>query len=98
MKRLSFISCTLLLLRGERDVRHADPYARLYFETWSKHRQGRTVANRQGRRQLAPKHIHSGLCVPGGGGGGHITEIAMVPDSLFLSNSYTVQLLKVRSM
>ncbi len=35
-----------VLLRGERDVRHADPYARLYFETWSKHRQGRTVANR----------------------------------------------------
>ncbi len=41
--------CLLLLyilLRGERDVRHADPYARLYFEIWSKHRQGRTVANR----------------------------------------------------
>ncbi len=26
-----------------------DPYARLYCKTWSKHRQGRTVANRQGR-------------------------------------------------
>ncbi len=39
-------SLTVHLLRGERDVRHADPYARLYFETWSKHRQGRTVANR----------------------------------------------------
>ncbi len=26
--------------------RHVDPFARLYFETWSKHRQGRTVANR----------------------------------------------------
>ncbi len=27
-------------------MRHADPYARLYCKTWSKHRQGRTVANR----------------------------------------------------
>ncbi len=34
------------MIRGERDARHADPYATLYFETWSKHRQGRTVANR----------------------------------------------------
>ncbi len=29
-----------------RHVSHGDPFARLYFETWSKHRQGRTVANR----------------------------------------------------
>ncbi len=42
----AFPKYILHVLRGERDVRHADPYARLYFETWSKHRQGRTVANR----------------------------------------------------
>ncbi len=39
----------IILLNGitvTEPTRRADPYARLYFETWSKHRQGRTVANR----------------------------------------------------
>ncbi len=28
--------CLLILLRGEQDVKHADPFAKLYYKTWSK--------------------------------------------------------------
>ncbi len=46
MFQLSASISVTILLRGERDVRRADPNARLYSKTWSQKGKSQTMANR----------------------------------------------------